>query len=619
MGSRRKARVSTPTLVVACASAILLSLSGVAGASPRMLQNGSLEQWSGSTPTCWLLGGYGSNTSSWIRTSDRYAGRSAVRLDVTNWTSGDRKLLTSFNSACSPVVSAGHVYTVSVWYKANARPVFFAFTPNPAGNGYSFWAQSPQMPSAADWTRAVWTTPVIPQGKVNLSVGFGLQGPGSLTMDALSMVDSTGSGGADTTAPAVGITCNGSPCTGYYNAAVSVGLTATDDIGGSGVAQIRYTTDGSSPTATTGSVYSAPFMIGQTTAVKFLAVDNVGNVSPVGTESIIVDRTAPSVTLTSPSAGATLTGTSTISASAWDDVGVKQVSFFVDGTLIGSDPTGTPYTIGWSSWTAVNGLHTVAARAVDAAGNVASSGGVVVTVVNSVPDPLPAAGYFATLPSEAVGLPRGDSYCAANVTTSSWEPRVDNFAANHSVPSVAVPWSNAEVGSYWSKWIARRGLVTGAFTGTTNQVIQWAACKWGLDEDLLRAVAVQESDWRESMVGDNCGTVGQASYGLFQIKNAYCNGAGAWGGYPYTASYSALNADFYGAYIRSCFDNHFYDGGAWLYGGRTIAQIIAASGLDYALWGCVGSWFSGHWYDSGAQTYINSVKQHLANKDWLKY
>jgi hypothetical protein len=218
-------------------------------------------------------------------------------------------------------------------------------------------------------------------------------------------------------------------------------------------------------------------------------------------------------------------------------------------------------------------------------------------------------------------LPQADSSCASQLTTSTWEPRLDNQTANHSVPSSAsvVSWSNAELGTHWAKWIAKRSLVTGNETGTTNQIIQWAACKWGMDEDLLRAVAVQESDWHESMVGDNCGTVGEASYGLFQIKNAYCSGSPAWGGYPYTAQYSALNADFYGAYLRSCVDGDFYDGGSWLYGGQTIAQIIAAKGLDYAVWGCVGSWFSGSWYDSGGQNYSNSVKSHLANRDWLKY
>jgi hypothetical protein len=79
----------------------------------------------------------------------------------------------------------------------------------------------------------------------------------------------------------------------------------------------------------------------------------------------------------------------------------------------------------------------------------------------------------------------------------------------------------------------------------------------------------------------------------FRSKDKYCSGSWAWGGYDYSAKHSAFNADFYAAYIRSCLDNDFYDGGSWLYGGRTIAQIIATNGFDYAVWGCVGSWFSG--------------------------
>ncbi len=177
------------------------------------------------------------------------------------------------------------------------------------------------------------------------------------------------------------------------------------------------------------------------------------------------------------------------------------------------------------------------------------------------PPPPPPSGYFSTLSSGVSGLPKADGTCALLLTTSTWDPRPDNQAANHNVPAdpSAVPWSNAEIGSYWAKWIAKRNQVTGNETGTTNQILQWAACKWGMDEDLLRAVAVQESDWHESMVGDNCGPVGQASYGILQIKNAYCNGGGAWGGYPYTAQDTALNADFYAAYLRSCLDGDFSD------------------------------------------------------------
>ena len=95
-------------------------------------------------------------------------------------------------------------------------------------------------------------------------------------------------------------------------------------------------------------------------------------------------------------------------------------------------------------------------------------------------------------------LPNADSTCAAGITPNSWEPRPENFTANHSTPTLPVNWSDAELGPYWAKWIAKRNKVTGQFTGTTTEILQWGACKWGLEEDLLRAVAVQESDWRQS-------------------------------------------------------------------------------------------------------------------------
>ncbi|HEU0249838.1 MAG TPA: Ig-like domain-containing protein [Solirubrobacteraceae bacterium] len=632
MTTRRQVRSYLRTLIAACALALLITIGNIAGAaSPSYavsLQNPSLEQGSGNKPSCWLLGGYGSNSYQWTWTSDAHSGSHAENLNVTSYKNGDRKLLTSF-SGCSPAVTAGHVYTVSVWYKSSAPSAIFAFKNNSSSSGYSWWAGSPQLPTSSSWTQASWTTPVVPSGMSNLSVGLGLRNVGSLTIDDFSLVDSTGTGGAtDTTPPTSTISCNDSSCSsGYYNRSVTVSLAATDNSGGSGVSAIRYTTDGTTPTLSNGSTYSGPLVIGTTMTIAYRAYDNAGTAEPVKTQKIQIDQSPPTVLLSAPASGATLTGTATLSATASDNVAVDHVDFLVDGTVVGSDSS-SPYSIGWNSASVANGTHTVAARALDAAGNTASSSTTTVAVANlaSAPPPPPApppptGGSFSTLASDASGLPRGDGSCASLVTTSTWEPRSDNYTANHTVPSnpSSVPWSNAEIGSYWAKWIANRNLVTGNYTGTTNQIIQWAACKWGLDEDLLRAVAVQESDWHESMVGDNCGSVGEASYGLFQIKNAYCNGGGAWGGYPYSAQDSALNADFYGAYMRSCLDNDFYDGGSWLYGGQTIAQIVAARGLDYAVWGCVGSWFSGGWYDSGAQNYINGVKSHLANKDWLKY
>jgi hypothetical protein len=226
----------------------------------------------------------------------------------------------------------------------------------------------------------------------------------------------------------------------------------------------------------------------------------------------------------------------------------------------------------------------------------------------------PAAGapYLGTLPSGASGLPRDDASCALLVAPNAWEPHPENSPANAVVPPPgAASWANTRAQTYWRRWIAKRNLVTGDYSGTTDQILRWGACKWGIDDDTIRAVAVQESDWDQSTVGDQ----GQ-SFGIMQIKDHYSDGTPAWGGYPWTQRATALNVDFYGAAIRSCLNGDFYDGGSWLYRGRTIQEVIAQHGEGYALWGCIGWWFSGGWYDASSINYINHVKSLLAEKAW---
>jgi len=238
----------------------------------------------------------------------------------------------------------------------------------------------------------------------------------------------------------------------------------------------------------------------------------------------------------------------------------------------------------------------------------------------TVPPPVPI--YFSTVPSSETGLPpagipRPDATCAAEVTPAP-ENRPQNTTANHSVPSdpAAIPWNPSL--DYWTDFIADRNRITGDFVGTTDEILQWVACKWGIDEDIVRADAVIESYWDQSTVGDNCGVAGEASYGILQVKNEDCSGTSIHGGWPYTQDDTALDADYWGARLRACYDGAFYNGGQWLYDGQTIAQVISAHGQDYALWGCIGSWFSGSWYDSGAQSYIAKVQSDYESKPWLK-
>jgi hypothetical protein len=223
--------------------------------------------------------------------------------------------------------------------------------------------------------------------------------------------------------------------------------------------------------------------------------------------------------------------------------------------------------------------------------------------------------YFGTEPSHATYLPRSDSYCKSAVTPSSWEPRPDNNQANNTIfNSSTFNWTTSD--SSWTKWANKRAQVTGNFTGTTTEIIQWAACKWGIDEDTIRADAVQESYWHQSTIGDVCGPVGEGSYGLMQIKNKDCSGTVIHGGYPDTAQATPLNVDWYAARIRSCYDGDFYDGGQWLYLGQTVDQIAAQNGWPYVFWACIGFHFSGNW--SPGQPYQLSVQQHLANRTWIQ-
>jgi hypothetical protein len=144
--------------------------------------------------------------------------------------------------------------------------------------------------------------------------------------------------------------------------------------------------------------------------------------------------------------------------------------------------------------------------------------------------------------------------------------------------------------------------VTGNFTGSTDEILQWAACKWGIDEDIVRAQAAKESWWTQTNIGDN-----GESFGIMQDRQpfmawAFNNGVGD------ARTSTAYNVDASLAVRRSCFEGNE----PWL--------NTPDRGRDYAagdIWGCVGMWFSGRWYTEPAVEYIAAVQDYLKNKVWL--
>lgn len=148
--------------------------------------------------------------------------------------------------------------------------------------------------------------------------------------------------------------------------------------------------------------------------------------------------------------------------------------------------------------------------------------------------------------------------------------------------------------------------VDGDFVGTTDEIIQWAACKWGVDEDWVRAQIVTESFWDQRTVGDTAAGDGCTSHGLGQVRRCYHDAAFE---DENAVRSSAYNLDYTYSVWRACYNGEL----TWL---NTVER-----GRDYAagdLQGCMGVWFSGRWHTAAAEQYISVVTNHFNSRTWAQ-
>jgi len=111
----------------------------------------------------------------------------------------------------------------------------------------------------------------------------------------------------------------------------------------------------------------------------------------------------PTVTITSPSDGAIVSGTVTVSATASDDFGVTQVELFVNGASIGVDTTGLDgWSASWDTTAYADGSYTVSATATDTSVKKGSDS-ISVTVSNEGPIDEPPT-ITITYPTEGATL-----------------------------------------------------------------------------------------------------------------------------------------------------------------------------------------------------------------------
>ena len=145
-----------------------------------------------------------------------------------------------------------------------------------------------------------------------------------------------------------------------------------------------------------------------TTWIALLAIFAVGGCSsgsdsaPAAPQPSPPDTTSPTVSAVEAPGAATLNRVVTLGVTASDNVAVTEVRFFVDGTLLGSDTT-SPYEIDWDTSGAADGDHVLSAEAEDAAGNIAPSGEVTITVQNNVQFAVTASGAEEVTPVDSAG------------------------------------------------------------------------------------------------------------------------------------------------------------------------------------------------------------------------
>lgn len=397
--------------------------------------------------------------------------------------------------------------------------------------------------------------------------------------------------------------------------------------------------------------------------------------TPVATPTANSSNVGHEITINVPANGQLVSGNNVaVNVTLGPDVYWDQL--MVDGTSV-SSASGNFI---WDSTKIANAQHTLAVRVFQNGGTVPiGSAWVLVAVANpsssaspratptaiTTPAPTPAPGASPTLkasPSPSATPSPGAYYttlgykaalpteasCVAAVSASPTFERVAGNTPFNIPPNGGTPvsfYSNPTPTKGDTQSVADFATVDGSFTGFTDDIIRVYACKWGIDENVVRAQGMTESDWNQGGAGDqqtsqsecvqpgfavlwnntiaepddsvvSCPNCCFQSWSLWQTKVYY-----EYTTWPMIMESTSFAADYRYADQRSCMNGDYstYFASSNKLPNTYAADIAAykAGGApDTVLWGCIGLHFSGNWYDSAANSYITETQNHLNLQDW---
>lgn len=220
---------------------------------------------------------------------------------------------------------------------------------------------------------------------------------------------------------------------------------------------------------------------------------------------------------------------------------------------------------------------------------------------------------------------------AASLVTHEPENRPSNVAANDYVPTSAQlqTFQSAldqynQTPSQANAYMANVDGLDGLANPSTDDLIQWAAHKWGIPEDWLRAEYALESRWNQAALGDHItetaaqyaenpiqarvyGTTSDVFRSLGITQEGWIPGQLGAGTEPLRWDSTAFNIDYQAATVRFYYDNP--------QGGRTVWGD--SSYVPCQQWNSIGGWYNPYpWNNSGQQNYVSTVQSYLSQQFW---
>jgi hypothetical protein len=371
------------------------------------------------------------------------------------------------------------------------------------------------------------------------------------------------------------------------------------------------------------------------------------------------------ISIANPANNAAVGGPAVSITTTDDCAGMWFEGLLIDGQPAGAFPSDQ---VVFNSTGVANGVHTltVTSQSKNPGTTVLGSASVVLNVVNGNGPHYWMQGPGAALPSEVSCAGQVNAFPIAEF--APWNQNDGTGYNSNQPPPEPIP-------SYFYTYAGGSELpssdfanVDGAYAGTTDDIFRVYACKWGIDEDYVRAQALVESHWHQDCAaahgGSGCNEAGDLNnpggctqglpvtpltpggqfcalegFGGIEAPNQYASWSilqnkvyYEWMTWPMMEQSSPFAVDFRYAEMRGCVNGDQYGyyhsqdpGSATDYMNAVLAAGIDPSGassisgwtnLQYLAYGCIETHSSGLWFDGLVDSYLDQFLGDLSSAPW---